>query len=64
MKIVFGKPIIVLNIKIELEYIDAFNVDGEKMEGKKFIIDLLHNMLNVYNDTDFVNDVIDNIKVR
>ena len=46
------------HIELELDQEIVFNVDGEKLEGKKFIIDLLPKELNVYNNPDFVNEII------
>ena len=46
------------HIELELDQEIVFNIDGEKLEGKKFIIDLLPKELNVYNNPDFVNEII------
>ena len=46
------------HLEIELEKPGAFNVDGEKMVDTKFIVDLIHNAINVYNDNEFVDEVM------
>ena len=46
------------HIELELEEEVTFNVDGEKIKGKKFIIDVLPKSLIIYNDEEFVNEIM------
>ena len=46
------------HIEIELEEEITFNVDGEKLTDKKFIIDVLPNAITVFNDNDFVEEIM------
>ena len=46
-------------IELELEEEITFNVDGEKLTDKKFIIDVLQNAITVYNDNEFVETVLE-----
>ena len=46
-------------IELELEEEITFNVDGEKLTDKKFIIDVLQNAITVYNDNEFVEAVLE-----
>ena len=46
------------HIELELEEEVTFNVDGEKLKEKKFIIDLLPKAITVYNDIDLVNEIM------
>lgn len=47
------------HVELELEEEIAFNVDGEKMVDKKFIIDVLPKAITLYNDKEFVEALID-----
>ena len=47
------------HVELELEEEIAFNVDGEKMIDKKFIIDVLPKAITLYNDKEFVKDIMD-----
>ena len=46
------------HIEIELEEVVTFNVDGEKLTNKKFIIDVIPNSLIIYNDEEFVRNIM------
>ncbi len=46
------------HIELELEEEVIFNVDGEKIKGKKFVIDVLPKALIIYNDEEFVNEIM------
>lgn len=46
------------HIELELEQKIIFNIDGEKLEGQKFVIDLLPKTLKVYNDPEFVKEIM------
>lgn len=46
------------HIEIELNEEVTFNVDGEKLKNKKFIIDILPKSLTIYNDNDFVEEIM------
>ncbi len=48
------------HVEIEIEKEITFNVDGEKLTDKKFIIDLLPKAITVYNDNEFVEKLINN----
>ena len=48
------------HIDIELNEEVIFNVDGEKLIGKKFIIDVVPNSIRVINDEKFVDEIIGN----
>ena len=47
------------HVKLELDEEITFNVDGEKVKGKKFIIDIIPKAVNVYNDPEFVKLIVD-----
>lgn len=47
------------HVELELDEEIAFNVDGEKMIDKKFIIDVLPKAITLYNDKEFVEDIMD-----
>lgn len=47
------------HVKLELDEEITFNVDGEKVKGKKFIIDVIPKAVNVYNDPEFVKLIVD-----
>lgn len=46
------------HIEIELEEEVTFNVDGEKLTDKKFVIDVLPKEITIYNDPEFVEEII------
>ena len=46
------------HVELELEEEITFNVDGEKLTHKKFIIDVLPKAITVFNDNEFVDEVI------
>lgn len=46
------------HIELEIEKEVTFNVDGEKLTGKKFIIDVLPKSVTLFNDSDFVKEVL------
>jgi len=47
------------HVELELDEEIAFNVDGEKMIDKKFIIDVLPKAITLYNDKEFVEEILD-----
>lgn len=46
------------HVELELEEEITFNVDGEKLTDKKFIIDVLPKAITVFNDNDFVEEIM------
>ena len=46
------------HVELELEEEISFNVDGEKLTDKKFIIDVLPKAITLFNDNDFVEEVM------
>jgi len=46
------------HIEIELEEEVMFNVDGEKIVDKKFVIDVLTKAITIFNDIDFVEEIM------
>ena len=46
------------HVELELEEEIAFNVDGEKMIDKKFIIDVIPKAITLYNDKEFVEAIM------
>lgn len=46
------------HVELELEEEITFNVDGEKLTDKKFIIDVLPKAITLFNDNDFVEEVL------
>lgn len=46
------------HVELELEEETTFNVDGEKLTDKKFIIDVLPKAITLFNDNDFVEEVM------
>ena len=46
------------HVEIELEQDITFNVDGEKLTGKKFIIDVLPKAITLFNDKEFVEEIM------
>ena len=47
------------HVEIELEEEVVFNVDGEKLKDNKFIIDILPKEITIYNDPDFVKEIME-----
>ena len=48
------------HVEIELEEEVTFNVDGEKLTDKRFVIDVLPKAITLYNDNEFVEEVMKN----
>ena len=46
------------HVEIELDENITFNVDGEKLTDKKFIIDVLPKEITVFNDQNFVKKIM------
>ena len=46
------------HVEIEFEEEVMFNVDGEKITDKKFIIDVLPKAITIFNDIDFVEEIM------
>lgn len=46
------------HIEINLKQEVTFNVDGEKITDKHFIIDLVPKAINIYNDDEFVQNIM------
>ena len=46
------------HVELELDEEIVFNVDGEKLFGKKFTIDVLPKAITLFNDNDFVEEVM------
>lgn len=46
------------HVELELEEEVTFNVDGEKLTDKKFIIDVLPRVITVFNDNEFVEEIM------
>ena len=46
------------HVELEIEEETTFNIDGEKLTDKKFIIDVLPNAITVYNDNEFIDVVL------
>lgn len=46
------------HVELELEQEITFNIDGEKLTDKKFIIDVLPSAIAVYNDKEFVEEIL------
>lgn len=49
------------HVELELEEEITFNIDGEKLTGKKFVIDVLPKVITVYNNHEFVEEVLKGI---
>lgn len=47
------------HVEIEFDEDVTFNVDGEKLTNKKFVIDVLPKAITVYNDDEFVKYIMD-----
>ena len=48
------------HIEISLEENITFNVDGEKLTGKNFIIDIIPKSITIYNDNNLVDEIMKN----
>ena len=48
------------HVEIELDEEVTFNVDGEKLTDKRFVIDVLPKAITLFNDNDFVEEVMKN----
>lgn len=46
------------HVELEIEQEVTFNVDGEKLTNNKFIIDMLPKAITVYNDNEFVEEIL------
>lgn len=46
------------HVELELEEEVTFNVDGEKLTDKKFVIDIVPKAITLFNDNDFVEEVL------
>ena len=46
------------HIELEVDEEITFNIDGEKLKGKKFTIDLIPKVITVYNNPDLVEEII------
>ena len=46
------------HIELEIEEEVTFNVDGEQLTNNKFIIDILPKAISVYNDNEFIDEII------
>ena len=46
------------HVELEFEEEIIFNVDGEKLTGNKFIIDILPKAITLFNDNDFVEEIL------
>ena len=49
------------HVELELEEEITFNVDGEKLTDKKFIIDVLPKAITLFNDNNLVDEIIKNV---
>ena len=47
------------HIELELEEEITFNVDGEKLKGKKFILDVIPKAILIYNDHELVEKIME-----
>ena len=45
-------------VELELKENITFNVDGEKLTDNKFVIEIIHNAITVYNDNTFINEIM------
>ena len=48
------------HVEIELDEEVTFNVDGEKLTDKRFVIDVLPKAITLFNDNEFVEEVMKN----
>ena len=46
------------HVELELEEAVTFNVDGEKLTDRKFVIDVLPSAITLFNDNDFVEEIL------
>ena len=46
------------HVELELDEKITFNVDGEKLTGNKFVIDVLSKSIILFNDNDFVEKIL------
>ena len=46
------------HVELELEKEVTFNVDGERLTDKKFIIDVLAKAITLYNNKEFVEEIM------
>jgi YegS/Rv2252/BmrU family lipid kinase len=46
------------HVELEINEEVIFNVDGEKLTGKKFIIDVLPKAITIFNENDFVEEIM------
>ena len=46
------------HVELELEKEVTFNVDGERLTDKKFIIDVLPKAITLYNNKEFVEEIM------
>lgn len=46
------------HVELELEEKITFNIDGEKLEGKRFVIDLIPEAITIYNNNELVEEIL------
>ena len=46
------------HIELELKEDIVFNVDGEKLVGNRFVIDVLPKAVTIYNDSKLVKEIM------
>jgi len=46
------------HVELEFEEKNGFNVDGEKLTDNKFVIDILPKVITIYNDNEFIEQII------
>jgi diacylglycerol kinase family enzyme len=46
------------HVELELDEEVTFNVDGEKLVDKKFVIDVLPEKITIYNDKELVEEIL------
>lgn len=46
------------HVELELEQDVTFNIDGEKLKGSKFIIDVIPKAITLFNDNEFVEEIM------
>lgn len=47
------------HIELQLQEEITFNVDGEKLKGNNFVIEILPKEITIYNDNDFVEEIME-----
>jgi len=52
------------HLEINLDEEIIFNVDGEKLTDNKFVIDIIPKAITVYNDNEFVDQILDKSTVK